>query len=77
MLIQFDQYRSIELEPTEQWRCFVIQGNLFNNEVKLISKHRTERAAIAAARRLQGTMVRVVIYGTAYPLAAFERSRAW
>lgn len=77
MLIQMDDRRSIEINEPEQWAYFVIQGSLFNDEVKLISKHRTERAAISAAQRAHGTMVRVVIDGVAYPLAAFQRSRAW
>lgn len=64
MIIQFDKFRTVEIEPTEKWKYFVLTSPITSNEVKIASRHRTYDAAIRAAKNLQtGDYVKVYVDG--------------
>jgi hypothetical protein len=71
MLIQIDNYRTIELPESDKWKYYVVQSELTSNDVKIVSKHKTRNAAIDAAKGTAGSFVSVIDDGVAISRNAF------
>ena len=50
MLVQIDKYRSVEIPPSDKFKAYVVSYLITGDEVKIVSKHKSDALAIRAGK---------------------------
>lgn len=50
MLVQIDKYRSVEIPPSDKFKAYVVSYWITGDEVKIVSKHKSDALAVRAGK---------------------------